>query len=156
IETARKLIALQNGDGPWGYFALAESLEQKGDYEAVVNELTPAIANFRKDGADAADALALLLPHVAFSKQALGKHQDAIDLFKEAHALAPTDVAITSNLIEAYMVGKQYPAAVALAQDALGERPDDLQLARLQAQALRFDGKADQGVAVIEGAARKH
>jgi tetratricopeptide (TPR) repeat protein len=156
IVTSRSLIDLQEGKGPWGYFALAEALEQKGDYKGVVDALTPALATFRSGSGDTGSALMLLLPHIGFAQQELGNYDEAIKAFDEAHRSAPNDSAITSNLIEAYIAGKQYGVAIETARAALATRPNDVQFARLQAQALRRDGKADQGVTLVEEAARQH
>jgi Flp pilus assembly protein TadD len=59
-------------------------------------------------------------------------------------------------LIEANIAAKKFAVAADLARDAAKEHPDDLRLARLEAQALRQSGKADQGVSVLENAARQH
>src|SRR5207245_10452138 len=44
--SARRVIA-QNNKSPWGYYALAESLEMRHQYQAVVDELAPVVASFR-------------------------------------------------------------------------------------------------------------
>jgi tetratricopeptide (TPR) repeat protein len=154
--TARTLIDLQSGGSPWGYSALAEALEQKGDFKTVIDTLTPVVERYRRQPADSAASLALILPHLAYSHQELGEHSQAIALFHEARRAAPNDLSITTNLMGAYIAGKQFRAAIDLGTEALAARPDDLQLSRLQAQALRHAGNLDQAVAVIEDAARKH
>src|SRR5207249_3613951 len=57
---------------------------------------------------------------------------------------------ITGYLIEANLAGKKYSMAADLARVARSQRPDDLRLARLEAQALRQTGKPDQGIAVLQ------
>ena len=42
--TARRLIAL-NSKSPWGYSALAEALEERRQYQAVVDALSPAMSS---------------------------------------------------------------------------------------------------------------
>jgi tetratricopeptide (TPR) repeat protein len=154
-KSARRLIMLQAGLSPWGYHVLAEALEQRGDYQGVVTALTPAITSFRGRGEDATE-LALLLPHVGFAQMELGAYEPAIAALDEAHRLAPTDSAIASNLIEANIAAKRYSTAVTLAREARDTRPGDWQFARLQAQALRQDGKGDQGVALLEVVLKQH
>jgi tetratricopeptide (TPR) repeat protein len=146
---------LQAGLSPWGYHVLAEALEQRGDYQGVVKALTPAIAAFRARGENASE-LALLLPHVGFAQMELGDYEPAISALDEAHRLVPMDGAIASNLIEANIAAKRYSAAVRLAKEARESRPGDWQFARLQAQALRHDGKADQGIALLEVVLKQH
>lgn len=146
---ARRLIA-QNGRNPRGYAVLAEALEERRRYQAVVDGLAPAIASFRS-GADSAVALSALLPHLGFAYQQLGQHDKAIAAFEEARKVSPRDPVVTGYLIQAQIAAKNYPAATELARAARADRPDDLQLARLEAHALRQDGKADQGIALLEG-----
>src|SRR5207253_4676755 len=66
------------------------------------------------------------------------------------------DSTIAGYLIEANIAAKKYSAAAELARAAVAENPDNLRLARLHAQALRHSGKADQGIAVLEEAVKKH
>jgi tetratricopeptide (TPR) repeat protein len=160
-EAAARRVMAQNAASPWGYFALAEALEMRRAYQTLVDDLAPVIAEHRKDalsGGPAAEAfdIGLLLPHVAFAYQELGQYDKAIASFEDARRLSPKDPAVTGYLIEANMAGKKYAAAIDLARVALADHPNDLALMRLQAQALRHSGKADQGIALLEGAVKTH
>ena len=153
--SARKVIA-QNPRTPWGYYALAEALEERRQYSAVIDALTQPINDFRaRQGGDSLD-LTLLLPHLAFAYQELGQYDKAIEAFAELHKLAPQDANVSGYLIQAYISAKQYPAALALATQARTSQPHDLRLARLEAQALRQSGQADRGIAVLEDALKQH
>lgn len=153
--TARRLIA-QNSKSPWGYYALAEALEARHAYQAVVTELAPVVAELRGKSADPAFDVALLLPHLGFAYQQLGDHANAIAMFEEARRLSPKDPAVAGYLAEANIVAKRYAAAADVAKAALADNPDDMRLVRLQAQALRQSGKADQGVALLEESVKKN
>jgi tetratricopeptide (TPR) repeat protein len=153
--SARRAIA-QNSRNPWGYYALAEALEERREYQAVVNELAPMVADLRSKPTENAFASTLLLPHLGFAYQELGQHDKAIASFEEARKLSPKDPAVSGYLIEANMAAKKYAAAADLARAAVADNPDDLRLLRLQAQALRHTGKADQSIAVLEDAVKKH
>jgi tetratricopeptide (TPR) repeat protein len=153
--SARRAIA-QNSRNPWGYYALAEALEERREYQAVVNELAPIVADLRTKPTDNAFASTLLLPHLGFAYQELGQHDKAIASFEEARKLSPKDPAVSGYLIEAHMAAKKYAAAADLARAAVADNPDDLRLLRLQAQALRHTGKGEQGIAVLEDAVQKH
>jgi tetratricopeptide (TPR) repeat protein len=152
--TARRVIA-QNSKSPWGYYALAEALESRREYEAVVNELAPVISQFRGK-ADPSFDIGLLLPHLGFAYQELGQHDKAIATFEEARRLAPKDPATAAYLADANIAAKRYAAAAEIAKAALAESPDDERLLRLQAQALRHTGKANEAVALLEESVRKH
>src|SRR5262249_33143924 len=122
---ARKVIA-QNGRSPMGYYALATTLEERRQYQAVVDTLAPVVAEFRtRTGPNQASDLALLLPHLAFAYQELGDHDKAIAAFDEAHKAAPDDATIFAYLIQANVTGKRYPAAIELARKAMEDHPDD-------------------------------
>ena len=152
--SARKVIA-QNMRSPWGYYALAEALEGRRQYQAVVDELAPVVAANRTKDAASFD-VGILLPHLGFAYQELGQHDKAIASFEEARKLAPDDPAAAGYLIEANIAAKKYPAAIDAAKSALTQHPNDLRLTRLQAQALRQSGKADQGIALLEEAIKHH
>jgi predicted Zn-dependent protease len=68
----------------------------------------------------------------------------------------PQDPSVAAYLIEANLAAKRYPAALELARAAAAENPGDLQLGRLEAQALRQTGKTDEGAALLEKAAAAH
>jgi tetratricopeptide (TPR) repeat protein len=153
--SARKVIAL-NAKSPWGYYALAEALEARHAYQAVIDEIAPVVASFRGKSADRSFDVTVLLPHLGFAYQELGQYDKAIATFDEARKLAPDDPAMASYFIEANIAAKKYAAAVDAAKAALVQNPDDLRLMRLQAQALKHSGKADQGIALLEDAVKKH
>lgn len=149
---SRKLIA-QNGKNPRGYYVLAEVLEQKQQYQAVVDLLKPALDSFR--GAQGASfALGMLLPHLGFAYQQMGRYDQAIATFEEAQKLAPQDSTVAGFLIQANLSAKRYPQAVELARAARKAHPDQLRFARLESQALRSGGKVDEGLAILEQIAK--
>jgi tetratricopeptide (TPR) repeat protein len=154
-KTARRVIA-EDGKSPWGYYALAESLEERHQYQAVVDELTPPLNELRTRAAATAFERGLLLPHLGFAYQELGQMDKAIAVFEEARKASPDDPSVAAYLVDANIAAKKYAAAAALARAAAEEHPDDLRLARLEAQALRQSGKPDEGVTVLEKAAKQH
>jgi tetratricopeptide (TPR) repeat protein len=153
--TARRVIS-QNAKSPWGYYALAETLEERRQYQGVIEGLAPAVADARARGAAGSFQLGLLLPHLGFAYQEVGQLDKALPIFEEAHRLSPTDPAVTSYLIQANIAAKKYSAAIELARRARADHPDDLRLARLEAQALRQSGKADEGILLLEDAVKAH
>jgi tetratricopeptide (TPR) repeat protein len=154
-KTARKVIA-QDQKSPWGYYALAEVLEERHEYKAVIDELNPPLAEFRSRAGATAFERGLLLPHLGFAYQELGDYDKAIAAFEEARQASPKDPTFLGYLIEANIAAKKYAAAADLAHAAVEENPDDMRLVRLEAQALRHVGKTDQALALLEGAAQSH
>ena len=154
-SSARRVIAL-NSKSPWGYYALAESLEARRQFQSVVDELAPVVADNRGKSGDASFDVGILLPHLGFAYQEIGRHDKAIASFEDARKLAPGDPAIAGYLIEANIAAKKYGAAVDAAKSALAQHPNDLRLTRLEAQALRRNGKADLGLALLEEAVTHH
>ena len=153
--TARKVIA-QNSKSPWGYYALAESLEERRQYQTVVDELAPVVAEFRGKSGDGSFDVGILLPHLGFAYQELGNYDKAVSTFEEARKLSPDDPAVAGYLIDAHLSAKKYGAAVDVAKVALARHPNDLRLTRVQARALRLNGKTDQGIALLEEALKNH
>jgi tetratricopeptide (TPR) repeat protein len=154
-SSARKVIA-QNNHSPWGYYALAESLEDAHKYQSVIDEIAPVVNQNRGKTGDQAFDIVMLLPHLGFAYQELGQHDKAIASFEEARRLAPKDANVAGYLVEANLAAKKYAAAADLARAAVAEHPDNIRLLRLQAQALRHTGKSDQGVALLEESLKKH
>ena len=155
-EAAARRVIAQNSKSPWGYYALAESLEARRQYQSVVDELAPVVAENRGKSGDASLDVSILLPHLGFAYQEIGQHDKAIASFEDARKLSPDDPAIAGYLIEANIAAKKYGAAVDAAKAALAQHPNDLRLTRLEAQALRHNGKADQGIALLEEAVKHH
>jgi tetratricopeptide (TPR) repeat protein len=153
-SAARKLVA-QNARNVRGFVALAEALEERRRYQAVVDALAPALPAFRQ-GQNSGFALSLLLPHLGFAYQQTGQFERAVATFEEARKLAPKDPTLTGYLIQAQMAAKNFTAAAELARLARADQPDNLGLARLEAEALRQSGRADEGVALLEGIVQKH
>jgi tetratricopeptide (TPR) repeat protein len=148
-------VIAQNANSPWGYYALAEALESRRDYQAVVDALAPVIASHHAK-TEAGFDVGLLLPHLGFAYQELGQTDKALATFEEARTLAPDDPAAASYLAEANITAKRYAAALEVTRAALGDNPDDQRLIRLHAQALRQTGNADEGVSLLESALQKH
>lgn len=152
---ARKVIA-QNGRSPMGYYALAMTLEERRRYQEVIDALAPVVAEFRaRPGANPASDLGLLLPHLGFAYQELGDYDKAIATFDEAHMLAPADPTVTAYLAQANLSAKKYGAVIEIVRKARADHPDELRFARLEAQALRQSGRADEAVGVLQEFAKK-
>jgi len=153
--SARQVIA-RNDRSPMGYYALALALEEQRQYQGVVDALAPAAAEFRaRASANPASDLGLLLPHLGFAYQELGDYDKAIATFDEAHTVAPADAAVTAYLAQANLSAGRYAAALEITRKARADNPGELRFARLEAQALRQSGKADQAVSVLQDFAKK-
>jgi len=155
--TARKLIA-QNGRSPMGYYALAMTLEERREYQGVIDALAPATADLRAHpGNNPASDLGLLLPHLGFAYQELGDYAKAVTAFDEAHKLVPADTTITAYLAQANLSAKKYAAAIEVARKgrADADSEEDLRLVRIEAQALRQSGKPDEAVSVLQEFVKK-
>src|SRR4029077_3788500 len=106
--TARRVISL-NKTSPWGYYALAEALQDRQQYQAIVDALAPVLNDLRSRAADPS-GLALLLPHIAFAYEQLGQYDAAITAFGEAHRLDPNDGLVTSYLLQSMLSAKKFEA----------------------------------------------
>jgi len=154
-STARRVIA-QNARSPMGHYALALALEERRQYQAVIDALVPATTEFRTHpGTNPGADLGLLLPHLGFAYQELGQFDKAAATFDEAHKLVPDDVTITAYLAQANLSAKKYSSAIDVARKGRADNADDLRLARIEAQALRQSGKPDEAVSVLQNFAKQ-
>jgi tetratricopeptide (TPR) repeat protein len=154
--SARALVAL-NSRLPWGYYALAEALEARGQYQAVVDALAPVMEQFRPRAAgDPSYEATMLLPHLGFAYQQLGQFDKAIETFEEARRLAPKDPSFAGHLVEANIAAREYRKAVEIARSASAEHPGDVRLQRVHALALRRDGRAEEAIALLQGTLAQH
>jgi tetratricopeptide (TPR) repeat protein len=142
---ARRLIALEP-TGLRGAYSLALAFEQRRAYREVIDTLLPAID---KQPAGNRQVLAPLV-HVAFAYQELGEVAAAITTFERARALNPSDASLGMYVAQALLAAKEYgKAATELAALRRGA-PDDLRLARLEAQAWRAQGQVDRAVGILK------
>jgi tetratricopeptide (TPR) repeat protein len=154
--TARRLIA-QNPKNVRGYSSLAEALGEQREYQAVAEALEPAVARFRQAGGnDASGALSTLLPHLGFAYQQLGQYDRAIAAFEEARKTTPHDPSLTLYLIQTHLAAKNFDNAATEARSARSSRPNDVRLARLEAQALSRGGRAGDAIALLEDLWRRN
>ena len=153
--TARRVIALNNRS-VMGYYALATALEERRQYQALVDAIEPAVVEFRaRASATPSSDLGLLLPHLGFAYQELGSFDKAIATFEEAHKLAPNDTTITAYLAQAHLSAKKYASAIEIARKGREQDAEDLRFARLEAQALRQSGRAEEAVSLLQEYVRK-
>jgi len=155
-EAAARRVIAQNGRSPMGYYALAMALEERREYQGVVDALVPAAAQFRANpSSNPASDLGLLLPHLGFAYQELGDYDKAIATFDEAHKLSPADATVTAYLAQANLTAKKYGAVIELTRKARAQNPDEIRFARLEAQALKSSGKADEAVSLLQDFAKR-
>ena len=123
--SARKVIA-QNRKSPWGYYALAEALEARRQYQAVVDELAPVVAENRGKSARSRSTSASSCRISDSPIRKSGSTTKRSPSFEEARKLAPGDPAVAGYLIEANIAAKKYAAAIERREVGAGpasERP---------------------------------
>lgn len=149
--TARALIAADPG-GASGPYALAQVYAQQHQYEKVVEMLQPLVDRFSAGGGEAARIADLtpLLMHLGFAYLDLNQPDKAMAALERAKALGAGESVIDVALVQAQIAAKRFALAADLAAKARQAFPDDVRLPRLQADALRQDGKMDRAVAVLE------
>ncbi len=144
-QSARRLMAIAPTRA-WGPHALAQVLEQRRDYQKVVDALEPLAAK-SAPGRDSDGSL--LLTHLGFAYLALGRANQAVSSFERAQKLTPEDASLGTYLIQALLADKQYDRALKLVREKRQKDDKDRRLARLEADALRGSGKVDEGAALL-------
>lgn len=147
-EVSARAAVAKNGRNPRTYVALAEALEDQGQFQAVVDALSPVIAA-APSNPQGVLTRSVLLPHVGVAHQSLREYDQAIATFEAARALTPDERGPAVAVMRAYAAAGRYAEAARLAGEALRDNPDDVGLALLQAQALVKAGRQGDGVAVM-------
>ncbi|MCX6542877.1 MAG: tetratricopeptide repeat protein [Acidobacteria bacterium] len=143
--TARRILAL-NPTSTSGAHALAQVFQARRQYARIVETLEPIVAAPQK-GREA-DA-ALLLTQLGVAYLSLGRGDDAVGVFDRAIQTNPRDGVLLAYRAQGLVLTKKYDLALTLLRQLRAGRPDDLRLARLEAEALRGQGNFDAGVAVL-------
>ena len=147
-STARRVIAAEP-DGVRGIHALAQVLDERGDYTAEIKLLEPAITRGRQGRASPGQLL-VLLTQLGFAYQGDGRHDRAIETFDEIRTLAPSDASGSVFLVQANLVAGRTEEAVALAERARSDFPAELRLAELLAEGYRRQGQPARAVGLLE------
>lgn len=143
--TARRILAI-SPTSTSGAHALAQVLEVRRQYTKIIDTLEPVVRVSAK-GREA-DA-ALLLTHLGVAYLELGRGDDAAGAFDRAMQITPADLSLKVYHAQALVLAKQYDRAITAIRDLRAGRSDDLRLARLEADALKGQGKFDAGVAAL-------
>lgn len=153
-STAQRLVAMEPNEVR-SVLLLAQVLAQRRDYKQAVTTLEPAIAAATTRSVQPRQ-LGVLLVHLGFAYQALQDHDRAISTFETARSVSPPDVSFEIYIVQAQVAARRFAAAIEHADWARAKYPGDIQLARLEAQALRRTGQGERGVAILEEALRAH
>jgi tetratricopeptide (TPR) repeat protein len=150
-DAARRVLAI-DPTSLAGLNALARTLMDQYQYRKVVELLQPLdkdrAARTRGREEEGASALAQL----GLAHQQLAEYDAAVAAFAAAKALAADAVAYDLYLAQALIAARKHERALAVAEDALKQHPDELRLVRLRAQALSRLGRANEAVTYLEGA----
>jgi tetratricopeptide (TPR) repeat protein len=142
VESLNRVVSLNPGSVP-ARLALSQAL--------AANQNLPG----------AIDALELIVdeePRVAgtlgqYQEQA-GRYREAAVSYTKALEVQPMSREIKARRIAAYFGARDLPAAAAAAADAQRQHPDDARFPRLRARALFDGGSRNDGLMVLEAAAR--
>jgi tetratricopeptide (TPR) repeat protein len=146
---ARRLMAISPGSTS-GAHALAQVLEARRDWRAIIETLEPVAAN---PGRGREADTALILTHLGFAYLELGRAADAVAAFERAATLDESDRDARAYLAQALVAAKQYDRALATARAERGAGPNNVRLARIEADALGGLGRFDEGAALLKGLA---
>jgi len=145
---ARQLLELEP-DTLRGHFALAQVYERRHEYHLVIETLEPALRSAQRQNARD-DQLASLMARLGFAYQQVDDYEQATEIYEEAVELMPSTLAFTARLVESYIAGERFADAMGVLERAKVNHPDNLMLARLEAQALSDRGDIRRATDVLE------
>jgi tetratricopeptide (TPR) repeat protein len=142
---ARRILAL-SPTSTSGAHALAQVFEARRQYSKIVETLEPVVAKPQK-GREA--DMVLLLTHLGFSYLELGRGTEAVGVFEKAIALDPADSGLKAYRAQGLLLAKKYDLALTLVRELRAALPYDFRLAKMEADALKGQGKFDAGLGVL-------
>ena len=148
--SARRPLAISPGSTS-GAHALAQVLEARRQWPALIEALEPVAAKPPARGREADTAL--ILTHLGFAYLEVGRAADAVAAFERASTLDPSDRATRVYLAQALVAAKQFDRALAAVREARGSARGDVRLDRLEADALRGLGRFGDGASLLREAA---
>jgi len=147
---ARRVIELEP-EGLRGAYLLSSVLGAQYEYQAIVDALEPAARAARETGI-APGQIASLLRRLSIAHERLGDYDAAIDTLTDALDLAPSDLGLQAQLVQAYLDAGRPDEAGDLVRQAREVRPGNMALLRLEAQTLSARGAVGDAVAMLERA----
>jgi tetratricopeptide (TPR) repeat protein len=148
-QTARTLMQADPA-ALTGPYALALALEARQQHRQVVDALAPLLA--RPASSAAGIEAAPLFVHLGFAYHELGEFDAALTAFEGARKAAPSNQAVDVYILQTQVSARRFDAAIALARKLRAAVPGDQRVVRLEAEALRRTGRAEEGDALLTGA----
>lgn len=145
-NSARRLLAL-TPTGVSGAHALAQILAQRRAFPEVIDVLAPLVDKLPA-GREADQAL--LLTHLGFAYLETHQLPECVASFERALALDPRDGSLPAYLGQALNAAGQYDRALAVVRPRRVAHAADLRLARVEADAMRGQGRVEEGAAVLQ------
>jgi tetratricopeptide (TPR) repeat protein len=146
--TARRVIAL-DPQGLWGPWALAQVLEDRRDYEGVVNTLTASLAGAPPEGKGASRQRLAMITHLGFAQLQLGKYDDAASSFARAKQASGGDTMFDVYIAQSYVSARRFADALTTLEPLRRQSPQDARLAQLEARALAGVGRRADAIATL-------
>jgi tetratricopeptide (TPR) repeat protein len=149
--TARQLLTERPGN-PSAGLVLAQVLEQRHEYQKVIDALQPMVSTAGARPAARDQDLASIFLHLGAAYVQTGQFDAAIRNFEEAKKRVPGDATVDAGLAQAHLGAGHFQQAADLARDARERHPSDFRLLQIESEALRQAGQMDRAVDVMRQA----
>jgi tetratricopeptide (TPR) repeat protein len=143
--SARRVIAL-DPKGLWGPWALAQVLEDRRDYTAVVTVLGSALSEFSVLEQVPSHQVLAMLTHLGFAQLQLGQYDDAASTFTRAKDASAGDDTFDLYLAQAYVSARRFEDALVALEPLRAKDPRDARVAQLEARALAGVGRRGEAI----------
>jgi tetratricopeptide (TPR) repeat protein len=143
--SARRVIAL-DPKGLWGPWALAQVLEDRRDYTAVVTVLGSALSEFSVLEQVPSHQVLAMLTHLGFAQLQLGQYDDAASTFTRAKDASAGDDTFDLYLAQAYVSARRFEDALVALEPLRAKDPRDAGVAQLEARALAGVGRRGEAI----------
>ena len=132
-------------------FYLGRAYEEGGQYRDAV-QIYEALVNDR-DTSESTTNHTLFQQRLAAVWLELGEYDKAIALYEE---MAKADSELNFQLLNAYLVSKQYDKGIALVKALVDKKPEDINMNIVYAQTLSEAGKGKAGAELLSNLLKSH
>jgi tetratricopeptide (TPR) repeat protein len=153
IDTLQSIAVPDAGIAMEAQYYLGIAYEEFGKYGEAIKIFSSLLKKIGSTPEDGNNNRLLFQQHLAANYWESGDREKAIGIYQE---MAKANPKVSSQLIRAYRISRQFDKALPLGKDQLEKNPDNTQIGFEYALALAEAGKAKEGAEILANLLQSH